>query len=456
MIFDKQSSSSPYQLMHSLVDWLRGDSLLRNSIYIMSSTIITAVIGYLYWVVATHIYSTYDIGLSSALISVMTLSSLLAELGIGATLVQTLPRNETNSSWSLTLNAGLATGILTSLLAGIVTVIALPLCSPQFAALAHNPIYAFVLIVSVPLWTISTLLDQTFIAERAASNMLVRNSAFAVLKFLFMVLLVWLATLGIIASWTLSLAVTLVGVWVLLISRLRRTYSLTIHGIVTQVRTMLSSLVWHYFINIGALAPTYLLPVLVTVRLSAADNAYYYIAWMVSSFFLIVSSAVAVSLFAEGSHVAENILRKVRSSTIIIALFLGPAMVISFLGGRYILLLFGPDYVEHALLLLMITTVAAVPDAVTNIYVSVLRVQKRLRYAALFNMSMSLLSLILTWILLPMLGITGAGWAFLISRLAGSLLVGMDILVFFVHSRWADRPRKVVQTLWKRRTYVDR
>src|SRR2546423_14507089 len=91
MIFDKQSSANFWRLVRLPVHWLRNDSLLRNSIYIMSSTIVAAVIGYLYWIVAAHIYSPYDIGLSSALISVMTLSSILAELGIGATLVQMLP-----------------------------------------------------------------------------------------------------------------------------------------------------------------------------------------------------------------------------------------------------------------------------------------------------------------------------------------------------------------------------
>jgi len=212
---------------------------------------------------------------------------------------------------------------------------------------------------------------------------------------------------------------------------------------------MLSSLAWHHFINIGALAPAYLLPVLVTVRLSAADNAYYYITGMVSGFFMIVSSAVAASLFAEGSHTAENVLRKARSSAVIIALFLVPAMLISFLGGRYILLLFGPGYAEHAWWLLMIITAAAIPDAVANIYVSVLRVQHRLHHAALFNMGMSLLTLILAWILLPVLGIVGVGWAFLISRLVGNLWVGMNILISSVRSRWTDRPHPVIQTVRK-------
>ncbi|HET8853324.1 MAG TPA: polysaccharide biosynthesis C-terminal domain-containing protein, partial [Ktedonobacteraceae bacterium] len=142
----------------------------------------------------------------------------------------------------------------------------------------------------------------------------------------------------------------------------------------------------------------------------------------------------AVSLFAEGSHVADDLQRKVRSSAVIIGILLCPAMLICFLGGRYIMLLFGPDYAQHGLLLLMIFTIAAVPDAVTNIYVSVLRVQRRLRHAALLNLSMALLTLALAWMLLPTLGIVGAGWAFLIAQSAGSLVAGVDVIR--IRYRW--------------------
>src|SRR5712691_9144740 len=79
MFFDK--NASPGQLMRSLAHRLRSDSLLRNSIFIMGSTVATSAIGYLYWVVAAHMYSAHDIGLASAFISVMTLTSIFVSLG---------------------------------------------------------------------------------------------------------------------------------------------------------------------------------------------------------------------------------------------------------------------------------------------------------------------------------------------------------------------------------------
>ena len=65
---------------------LRSDSLLRNSLYIMATTAATALIGFVYWLVAARMYPASAIGLASALISVMALASTLANLGIGPAL----------------------------------------------------------------------------------------------------------------------------------------------------------------------------------------------------------------------------------------------------------------------------------------------------------------------------------------------------------------------------------
>ncbi len=439
MNFDERAMRSPWPLARALAQRARSDSLLRNSIFIMGTNVVTASFGYLFWIVAAHTYSTYDVGLGSALISAMSLASTLATLGMDATLVQTLPRREAGHAWSLTLNAGLATGILAGLLTGAIAVVTLPLFSHQFALVEHNAIYALAFIAGVPLMTVSVLLDQAFVAERAANNMLVRNAAVAVLKILLLalpvVLLARVGALGILLSGVVAMAVMLIGGLLLLLPRLGRAYCLAARGIVGQVHSMFSSLVGNHFINLGGGLSQYLLPVFVAVRLSPTDNAYFYTTGRLSSFFFMMSSAVAVSLFAEGSHAADDLPRKVRAAAAISGMLLGPAMLVCFLGGRYILLVFGPGYAQHGLTLLMIYAASAVPDAITNIYVSVLRVQRRLRFAALLQLSMAALTLALAWIWLPLLGIAGVGWAWLIAQVAGSLVAGVDVIRIRHHRR---------------------
>ena len=90
--------------------------------------------------------------------------------------------------------------------------------------------------------------------------------------------------------------------------------------------------------------------------------------------------------------------------------------------------IFGPSYAANGQELFKIYAIAAIPDATTNIYISVLRVQRRLRFAAVLNIGMAVITLSLAWILLPVFGINGAGWAFLISQTAGTLTAGVDFL----------------------------
>jgi O-antigen/teichoic acid export membrane protein len=461
MNFDQQAIRSSRLLARSLAHRVRSDSLLRNSIYIMGTGVATSIFGYFFWILATHLYSPYAIGLGSALISAMTLASILANLGMGSTLVQTLPRRETGYAWSLTLNAGLATGILAGLLAGAIMVIALPLFSNQFAIVGQYAGYALVLVVGVPLMTVSTLLDQAFIAERAAHNMLVRNAAIAVLKIPLMVLpvvlLAQVGALGIFSSGVLAIAVAVIGGLLLLVPRLGRAYCLAVRGIVGQVRSMLSLLTGNYFINLGGLATGYLLPVLVAARLSPADNAYYYTTTRVGDFILLGSAAVASSLFAEGSHAANDLPRKVRSSAVIIGMVLGPGMLVCFLGAPYILSVFGPSYAQHGSIVLRIEATSAVPDAITSIYISVLRIQRRLRCAAMLNLGMGALTLVLCWILLPALGIAGVPVAVLIAQATGSLAAGVDVMRMHHHrARSVERPFRVIQVVQRQKTRINR
>lgn len=410
---------------------LGSDSLLRNSVYIMATTLVNSLCGYLYWIVATHAFSAHDVGLAAMLISTMTLASSLSTIGICTALIQVLPGRTSGPAWSLTFNAAIAACVASSLLAGAVALVVLPLFSPQVAGALHSsPLYAVCFLAGVPLWSLMTLCDYTFVAERAAGNMLARNAIFALLKNALLIAALPLAAFGALAIFGSAVLAAVCGAAAgfVLALRLRGAYTLALRGIARQIRAMLSAVVGNHLITLGGSAPAYLLPVIVTARLSAADNAYFYTTWMLGSLFFIVSPAVASSLFAEGSHAAGNLPRKVRTSLLIIGALLGPAMLAFLVGGRYVLALFGPAYARHGLGLLTVLIVSAVPDAITNVYVAVLRVQRRLGQAARLNLGMAALALLLAWLLSPPLGITGAGWAWLCAQCVGSIVVGTQLV----------------------------
>lgn len=418
-------------MMTTFVHRLCADSLWRNGAYNIGVTVVTALLGYVYWIVAARLYTARDIGVAAALISALTLASLISNLGAGSTLIDVLPRRASGRPWSLTLSTALVLSIVMGLAAGVVAVALIPLLAPPAAAVRVSIPYALLFIGGVVLWTAATTLDCAFMAERAAGNALALNALCALLKTPLLVVLLWVSPhavgAAILASWVLATGATLVPAYQLL-RRLGRGYRLTVRGMAGEARTLLSSLARQHLVNLGGSAPMYALPLLVTMQLSADDDAYFYTSWKVGSLFFMVSPAVATALFAEGAYRPEALSHQARRAVVAVAALLGPAMLLFVCGMPTIMGLFGPDYPRHSLPLLVLLMLSAVPDAVTNVYVSVLRVRGQLGRAAALNVGMAVITLALAWLWLPALGLAGAGWAWLAAQTLGGVFVCIHVV----------------------------
>jgi O-antigen/teichoic acid export membrane protein len=402
------------------------DSLARNSVYLMATTAVNSALGYVYWIAAARAFSPHDVGLANALIAAMMLASVVSNLGVPIALVEILPRHRDDRAWSQTLLAALAVALAGGVVAGLLVAIGLPAASSRFSVLS-NPLYGAAFVVGVPAWTAVTILDYTFVAERRAGRMLTRNAAFGAMKLVVLavpVVLVHGSALWILLSWIIAAVVSLLaGVW-LLHSLGRRVRLAAAADLVTELRAIWARLAGHHLTTLGGVLPMSLLPLLVTVRLSALDNAYFALTWMVGNIFMVVSPAVASSLLAEGAHApAQARQQAVRALGIVGALLIVP-MAICLFGADEILALFGHGYPEHGAMLLRVLVLSAIPDAVTNIWVSYERAMGRLRRTALLNGGMAAATLILAWVLLPGYGIAGVGLAWLAAQIMGTVAAG--------------------------------
>jgi O-antigen/teichoic acid export membrane protein len=413
-----------------LIERVRADSLLRNSLYIMSTTVVNSAFGFAFWVMAARLFATDVVGLTAAVVAASTIVALLASLGVGSTLIQSLPEQGLSADWSLTFWAGMATAAVTSLVIGCAVVIVLPLIGGEFTLL-HRPLYALVFAVGTVATTVGAVFDYVFLAERAAGNMLGRNSVVAggkVIATVLLILIVGNNVLAILGAWALAAVVGLGLGAVLLIRRVNFLRGQRPSALVRRARGLRSRLVGHQLIGMGGALLPYLLPVLVAARLSTRDNAYFYTTWMMAGIFLVIAPAVSQSLFAEGAHNPRDLRVKARSALAIIGAILAPCVVGVLVLGGIMLSAFGPAYSHHATGLLRIVLLASFADAVTQVYVAVLRVRGRFVTAVALNLSMGVGIVALSWVLLPVLGISAVGWAFLAMQLCGCAFVGLDLL----------------------------
>ena len=170
----------------------------------------------------------------------------------------------------------------------------------------------------------------------------------------------------------------------------------------------------------GALTPL-MLPILVAIRLGVTQNGYFYITWMIGSLFFMVSPSISSALFAESVRINTGLRSAVVKAFRATSFILIPTIVIMIAGGRIVLGIFGTTYVAAGYGLLVVLAISAIPDAVSNIAVSVFRVTNRLTYSAALNIGIMIMTLTCAWLLAPSFGIVGAGLAWLAAQVLGAI-----------------------------------
>jgi O-antigen/teichoic acid export membrane protein len=361
----------------------------------------------------------------------MTVTAIISNFGTAPALVQRLPTRDGIDEWSRALSASLLGGAAFGGLAGLLVLAVIPVFSHRLSVASSDPVLALLFVGGTGLWTVSIVLDYAFIAERHSRSMSLRGALFAIVKIPLLAAPALAFSGGggiraIMGSWVGACAIScVIGVFVM-VPAIRPGFRLRGRGIVAELRESSRLLVGNYLITLGNTLPLYVLPVIVVSRLSATANAYFYVTWMVGGIFFMISSSTGSSLFAEGSNHPDRIGTALRSSIRLTALLLLPAMLFAFLAGGLILRAFGAAYAAHGTHLLWVLTIAAIFDAITNLYVPVLRVRHRLRAAGLLTMSMALGAIIGAWIVAPSMGLVGIGVVWCAGQALGSAWVAWD------------------------------
>jgi O-antigen/teichoic acid export membrane protein len=238
--------------------------------------------------------------------------------------------------------------------------------------------------VGVSLTAVTLVLDQAFIGLMRGSLQLWRNTLFATTKLVALIIVsFWfshITGMTIYVTWAIGNALSLIALAGFIFSKkgaLRRTY-LPQWGIFRKLR---AAALQHHLLNLALQAPALILPIQVTVLLSATANAWFYISWMISGFFLVLPYALTTALYAASSAQPATLAHRIRFTLALAIVTNGVAVGLLLLSANLILALFGHTYAEQAALCLRILSLAAFPLIIKDHYISICRVQKQLAYA---------------------------------------------------------------------------
>ena len=291
--------------------WRRHRDLLDNAGSLLATTGLTSLLGFVFWTVAARMFSQQAVGYGSAAVAAFTLLGTIGMFGLGTLLIGELPRR--NATRAGLVSAALLACALGSLMLGIGFVVVAPHVSSHFAVVIGTPDRAAFFVAGSVVTGVTMVFDQATIGLLRGGLQLARNIAFAVAKLLILpaaaIFLHDAFGFGITAAWVAGMALSLAATAVWLRFKGTRILPRPHWGILRELGWTAMA---HNWLNISLAVPFTLLPVLVTVLVSPAANAAFYIAEMLAAFLYVVPAHLSTVLFAVVAADPQVIARKLR------------------------------------------------------------------------------------------------------------------------------------------------
>ncbi|MEU6482121.1 lipopolysaccharide biosynthesis protein [Streptomyces sp. NPDC047017] len=388
-----------------------GGQLFRNAYALMLNTGISAVLGLGFWLVAARYYTDSAVGQGSAAIAAMKFLAGLTAVTLTGALARFIPVAghatgrliaRTYAGSSLVVACGAAVFLLT-----------LDTWGPSYRFL-HGLAHGLGFIAAVMAWNLLTLQDGVLTGLRSAPWVPVGNTVFSAVKLALLVgLATVLTTTGVFVSWVIAIATSVVPLGRLVFRRLVPRHVTATEGLARPPtgRELGRFLAGDYTGSLFSLAVVYLVPVIIASQVSSAENAYFYITTTIGGTVNLLAINMGASLTVEGSHDPARLAANTRAALRRMARIMLPVCGLLFLLAPWILHVFGEGYAHAATPLLRWFAVGALLRVVMETYFAVLRAQSRTAGLAWLQGLLCVLVLGLTVLLLPRMGLTGAGVA---------------------------------------------
>jgi O-antigen/teichoic acid export membrane protein len=347
---------------------------------LLGTQALTSVLGLVFWTLAAREFILSDVGVAGAAIALMMLLGSIGSLGLGTALIARLPGTADAERRVLVRTCLAAAATAGAVLGAVVPTIAVYLFhATELAPIAGSPWPLLGFAVGTGLTATVIVLDQAVLTVGFGALQLERNVTASAVKVVALVLLgiagihggmvIFLAwTIGNIASLPLVAWRTRGG---RMLARGRRIVEPKLfRGI---GRLALS----HNALNVSIQAALLVLPVLVTVLVSARANASFNAAIMLAGFVFALPYAISVGLFAAARGDESEVLTRMRL-TIPFGLAVSAAadIVIFPLAGP-LLHIFGQTYAADGTMLLRLVVLAGLPFVVKDHFIALRRVQGR-------------------------------------------------------------------------------
>ena len=405
--------------------WLKANSIMfLNAGSLIGSTLMTSALGFGYWWLAARFFSAESVGLASAIISAMMLLGTLGILGLNTLLVGELSR-QPGSEFSLISAALVLVGGVAGCF-GVLFALTAHFLASDFQILGASIINVMLFAAGVSLTAITLVLDQALMGLLQGQQQFWRNTVFATLKLVALLLsglyLQHTTGLTIYTTWTIGNVLSLIVLaWFAL--RKNRETRKSYRPRWQLLRKLGLTAIKHHALNLTLLAPAQILPIVVTIMLTATANAWFYVSLSIANLIGMLPIALTTVLYAESSARPDRLAHKMRTTLPLSFLLCGLAIGLLWLLGGQLLSLFGASYAEGALSSLRILSFEAFPVTIRLHYVTIFRIQGQIGRATLPFIVIGIFQLVGAVIGAHIAGLTGLSFGWLITDCIGALFL---------------------------------
>ncbi len=395
--------------------------LLTGSAALVLTAGVQAISGAVYWLLAARADTQTDVGHATALLTSVMFVAFLGGLGQPVAAAR-YAAGRSRDDHVLFAWGALALTLATTLFSlGYLAVV-----SPDAVDELRGwhgmwgPIVFVVLCVGTGL---SLLLDVRLMTQRRWGLVLLRATIVAVVRFPLLAFsvdsdrAVWLLVVA-------ALPTAVSGfVGIALLPRVTGGRH-RLHPMPSSVRPMVRYSVVNWLSTLTYQAPTFAVPVIVLVNVDPDLNASFYVSWGMAALAAYVPMAIGQALLAEGGRDGAQLRSQVRLAIVVAGGLMVVGTIIATLGRGIVVSLYGDDYQEAADILPPLVA-AAIPWAITSVYLTEARVRHRSVGTVAITGVLTVSILGPALFLVPDHGLGGAAGAFLGGNLVAAVVAAV-------------------------------
>jgi O-antigen/teichoic acid export membrane protein len=344
--------------------------MVRDGIWLSMGAAFTSVAGLIGWLVSAHLASREVVGTTTAFTSGFLLVASLSQLSLGPAVLRWIPRAGGRTAALLSRTYLVIIG---GALIGVGVFFALP---AGRAALAALPGWGWPLFTLTTLaWAVMQFQDPVLTSVGKAGVVLVKNLGFGIGRVgILLVAGSAAGALGIVLSWVVPAAIAALVVSVIVSRAAAHRRSLP-DGLLPDRDELTHLLGPTYLATIGQSLLYYLLPLIVTGRVGAADGAVFFVVWTAVTALDVAGTAFVNSLVVRVAANPGQVAELAKTAGTRLAILFAPLMIIGIVIAHPLLQLFGTEYAALGATALQLVLLGCLPRLLVLLTIGVSQAQ---------------------------------------------------------------------------------